>query len=172
MSIERALRSVLPNLTARNWGVTSPSTNRYNCIAWAAGDNSRWWWPEGSYYWPDGAPRECSLSAFLAAFGTLGYEECATPDLERPTEKIAIFALQNVSNGSPQPTHAARQLSDGRWTSKLGPSVDIVHSTLHHVSGTEYGIPVRFMGRGRVLPTTDLKQEPRAHHVAGGRDET
>ena len=26
------------------------------------------------------------------------------------------------------PTHAARQLSDGNWTSKLGPNIDITHS--------------------------------------------
>ena len=54
--------------------------------------------------------------------------------------------------------------------SKLGPSVDIVHSTLRHVSGTEYGIAVRFMGRGRALAATDLEQEPGAQHVALGRD--
>ena len=38
-------------------------------------------------------------------------------------EKIAIYALDG------EPTHAARQLDTGRWTSKLGKHEDIEHDT-------------------------------------------
>ena len=86
-----AFRQKLPNLNAQNHEITSRSTRSYNCIAWAAGDKSRWWWPEGPYYWPVGAPREKTLSAFLAAFRTLGYEECETDELEGQIEKVAIY---------------------------------------------------------------------------------
>lgn len=44
-------------------------------------------------------------------------------------------------------THAARQLPTGKWTSKLGRSEDIEHTTPEAVSGTTYGAMVCFMGR-------------------------
>jgi hypothetical protein len=35
------------------WSVTSPADTLTNCIAWAAGDTTQWWWPrepaEGYY---------------------------------------------------------------------------------------------------------------------------
>lgn len=138
-----------PSLNALNHEVTSPSANRYNCIAWAAGDQSRWWWPASSYYWPVGAPRERTLSAFLEAFETLGYVECESATLEPRVERIALYARDHSLTGQPIPTHAARQLADGRWTSKLGSSIDIVHSVPDDLAGPAYGVPVKFMRRDR-----------------------
>ena len=43
--------------------------------------------------------------------------------------------------------HAARQLSDGRWTSKLGELVDIEHPDLADVAGGIYGQPNLYMER-------------------------
>jgi len=83
-----------------------------------------WWWPAPGRYWPAAAPREETLAAFLAAFATLGYAPCASADPEPGVVKIALYAVAGT------PTHAARQLPDGRWTSKLGPSIDITHTTL------------------------------------------
>ena len=133
-----------PRLRRGNYRVTSCRTRRYNCIAWAAGREDRWWWPGSarSSYWPPGVPRECSLGAFALAFGGLGYEECRDGSLEVGFQKIALFAkLDN------QPTHAARQLANGKWTSKLGPLEDIMHDSVEDVSGPEYGDPVMFMRR-------------------------
>ena len=45
------------------------------------------------------------------------------------------------------PTHAARQLPNGWWTSKLGPSFDIEHATPEAVAGGVYGDPVLFLSR-------------------------
>ena len=45
----------LPNLADDNCDVVSEQKNRYNCIAWTAGDNTKWWWPsqeKGISYWP------------------------------------------------------------------------------------------------------------------------
>lgn len=36
-------------------------------------------------------------------------------------------------------THAARQLPDGSWTSKLGPDEDILHRTPQALVGDLYG---------------------------------
>ncbi|MSQ27607.1 MAG: hypothetical protein EXR51_05655 [Dehalococcoidia bacterium] len=115
----------------------------YNCVAWAAGVTTVPWWPfEWPYYWPQNVPLEESITAFVAAFATLRYVECDQPDLEDGIEKRAIYAdAQQV------PTHVARQLADGRWTSKLGDLKDIEHATLADLAGGLYGTPATFMKR-------------------------
>jgi hypothetical protein len=91
-------------------------------------------------------PREATIEAFQAAYRTLGYEVCNTPDYESGFEKIALYAL-----GS-DPKHAARQLPSGEWTSKLGRWIDIAH-TLGGLEGPEYGTVVAYMKRPQPLPT-------------------
>ena len=46
--------------------ITSPRTVAYNCIAWAAGETQRKWWPDkvGVAYWPKGVPREAHPGCF------------------------------------------------------------------------------------------------------------
>lgn len=65
------------------------------------------------------------VELFLAA----GYELCGDGSLEDRYEKIAIYAKDG------EPTHAARQLGDGRWTSKLGKYEDIEHDSLDALYG-------------------------------------
>lgn len=124
----------LPNLRSSEYQITSPQTPEYNCIAWAAQDNDRWWWPTSDYYWPDGIVRRETLDAFIQAYGTLGYVPCEDDKLESGVEKIAIYI-----NSNRIPTHAARQLPSGKWTSKLGPYKDIEHISLEGLNGNEYG---------------------------------
>src|SRR5258708_7721831 len=114
-------RAVLPNLTADNYRITSPTSWEYNCIAWTVAITTVWWWPVPGRLGPPGVPREENLEAFRAALGTQGFSPCATAEMESGLEKIALYAV------GPVPTHAARQLSTGWWTSKLGPSFDIEH---------------------------------------------
>lgn len=135
-----------PRLSRDNYAVTSPATDRYNCVAWAAGYSDRWWWPAGFNYWPASSPRDVSLEAFQAAFVSLGYASCADGVFTEGFEKIAIFAKRIDSRLVP--THVARQLSDGSWTSKLGPDRDIVHQELEDLVSDVYGMPVAFMRRG------------------------
>ena len=135
----------LPNLSSENHRITSPATNRYNCIAWAANCTTSFWWPLRPGFWPQGVPRKETLDAFSAAFRTLGYEECQDGSLEHRYEKIALFALND--DGVLIPTHAAKQLSNGHWTSKLGQLEDIEHENVNDVNGPDYGTPVQFMRR-------------------------
>jgi hypothetical protein len=139
----------LPNLTGKNHTVTSLADNGYNCIAWAAGDATAWWWPANvDSFWPPAAPNEVTIEAFLGAYGTLGYVECRHRRYEVGFEKVAIYA--RYEQGLWIPTHAARQLPDGTWTSKLGPLEDIAHRSVNDVNGPgprSYGQPVRFMKR-------------------------
>lgn len=119
------------------YSVTSPETPEYNCIAWAAWDNETWWWPDAQhlYYWPPEIPRTETLEAFVKAFEIFGYTVCNNVTNEEGFEKIAIYI---DSHG--KPTHAARQLSSGNWTSKLGSLEDIEHKTLGVLTGFSYGI--------------------------------
>lgn len=139
------LEAIFPGLAASNYVVISPAMRDYNCIAWAASDVAKWWWPDpdssnDAIFWPASIAREETIDAFTAMFATLGYTPCSTEDAEPGFEKVALFAIADI------PTHAARQLATGRWTSKLGFLEDIEHE-LHALSGTEYGTIVLVMRR-------------------------
>jgi hypothetical protein len=124
----------------------------YNCIAWAAGDEQAWWWPDPGQnrYWPPGVARLETLAGFTDAFASLGYVVCLDEGWEPGFEKIALFA-----DGQGVPTHAARQVAAERWTSKLGELEDIEHS-LHDLEGAVYGSVVQIMKR--VVPTAGAER--------------
>ncbi len=133
---------------------TSDETWDYNCIAFAAGDSGRWWWPpqpsgvtSSASYWPPWAPSEESVAAFVAVFQGLGYVTCPDESFRRGFEKIAIYASPTGA-----PTHAALQLEDGTWKSKLGPFIDVGHSDPNGVAGHRYGSPVVVMERRITAP--------------------
>jgi hypothetical protein len=143
-------QSDLPRLTAGTYITTSPCTRKYNCIGWAAEDFANKWWPDplGIGKWPRGVPREATIDAFTQAFATLGYVLCQDNVLEAGFEKIAIYAIREPDGGF-SPTHAAKQLPNGNWSSKLGDYEDIEHSTLDAVDGPAYGTAVCFLRRQR-----------------------
>lgn len=140
--VEPSLEDVFPGLRGQPYQITSPKDHRYNCIAFVAGDDHNWWWPDaaGEDTWPPGVARVEAVGAFRDAFATLGYTVCDDGQLEPGYEKVALFALAGV------PKHVARQLPSGRWVSKLGPSEDIEHA-LHELTGTVYGSVVLVMKR-------------------------
>jgi hypothetical protein len=88
----------------------------------------------------------------MAAFASLGYQSCSHGLLEPSVEKIALFA-----DGAGTPTHAARQLSSGMWTSKLGQSEDISH-VINGLDGPVYGAVAAFMARPVVAIAADVSQ--------------
>lgn len=135
------MMDAFPNLT--NYDVTSPSTPTYNCIAWAAGQDDSWWWPHPDYFWLPDLPLNTSVENFARLFERLGYEVCESEELEQNYDKVAIYAKDGEC------THAARQLPDDRWTSKLGKSEDITHHDLIDLSGSLYGDVVRLLRRKR-----------------------
>lgn len=139
------LRTLFPGLATTPYRITSPAELAYNCIAWAANDVTRRWWPvgEATIYWPPAVPRDETLEAFTALFLTLGYVVGADESLEPSYEKVALF-----SNAFEVPTHAARQLASGLWTSKIGKLEDIEHE-LRALEGATYGTVVLIMKRSR-----------------------
>jgi len=130
------LQEIFPGLARGGYHITSRRDQRYNCIAWAAGETGSWWWPVPNakeVFWPSGVARLETLPAFRDALARLGYLECDGDELEAGFEKIALFA-----NDQGIPLHAARQLPNGQWTSKLGELEDIEHA-LRDLEGAEYG---------------------------------
>ena len=136
------LENTFPNLQRENYKITSPQSTDYNCIAWAVHDIDTWWWPDSNNigYWPQNAPRQVSLEAFIKAFETLSYKVCNSGEYEDGFEKIAIYTKDG------KPTHAARQINSFYWTSKLGINVDI-HHEIDGVSNSHYGSIAIFMKR-------------------------
>jgi hypothetical protein len=131
------LAELFPSLLANDYPTTSDPTDKYNCIAWAAGSNTAWWEPADAgcgYYWPTDIPQDYDAECTAILFEKLGFVRCgldATP--EDGYEKVAIYA----DNG--EAMHAARQRKNGRWTSKLGKHQDIEHSAPDSLVGIEYG---------------------------------
>ena len=131
------LINIFPNLSHDKWSRTSSETDSYNCIAWAAGENFRRWWPvppPSFYYWPlPVISYDDCVFEFVRAFSTLGYSECGLDDSLKPGfNKVAIYALHG------RVKHMAFQLDNGFWSSKCGDLEDISHSLLG-LEGNEYG---------------------------------
>ena len=129
-----------PRLSPKNCRITSPPTAEYNCIAWAAKDETRWCEP--NRYWPiETDPVDYDLGILVRVFESLGFAECSDGLFEPEFLKIAIYGSGVYC------THAARQLPTGKWTSKLGKREDIEHDQPDDVGGGVYGELVLFMKR-------------------------
>lgn len=148
-----------PHLTKDLYEVIDDETDDYNCIAFAAGDNTRWWEPDpyGVYYWPI-PKREYTVPCFVELFESLGYKKCRCSIGWRRIERVALYydpvgcvaTLHHPEIPPNSPTHAAKQFTNGRWRSKLGPWELIEHITLRCLNGTDrtgartsYGEPVQ-----------------------------
>lgn len=145
------IESVAPALPKFHYELTSSETDAYNCIAWAVGDITQWWWPSPRYacYWPPGVPRDNTLGSVTRIFELHGYSICDHPMAESGFEKVALYEhpLFDVE-------HVARQLKCGHWPSKIGEWEDIKHESPSALDGDEYGKAVRFMKRPRKDWTT------------------
>jgi hypothetical protein len=141
--------SYFPRLTKKNHSAESCKNANYNCIAYAAGSTTIKWWPifHKDAYWPPAAPNAETIDAFIKAFATLGYVECADGSFEQGIEKVAIYSKDGTHSG--KPTHAARQINgQNKWASKLGDDYDIHHNQ-RAIGGGGYGEIVTFMQRPR-----------------------
>lgn len=138
------------NISQNNFKCSSDSTAHlpcggYNCIAWAAGKKDKWWWPSDDPcdFWPIpiDSKTPVSLEQFIKAFEHEGYSDCGqNSEFENGYEKVAIYLDEDG-----EPTHAARQLPSGFWTSKMGNGEDIEHDTLQVVECKAYGMAKHFL---------------------------
>jgi hypothetical protein len=147
----KGIEDFCPGLRGRAYQVTGSPDADYNCIAWAAGVTDTWWSPTGrrqQSHWPAGVPRQETVTAVQAAFASLGYAVCDHAELEPGHEKVALF-----HNPARRRVHAARQLQNGRWTSKLGILERIEHA-LRDLECASYGAVVLVMKRPLTAPST------------------
>jgi hypothetical protein len=119
-------------------------------MAWAGGDDSRWWQPTpipmGGYYWPPGLPVVDTIDNYERALEAHGYTRCADGSLEAGVEKVALYQWPGEGKFS----HAARQLANGSWASKCGQLQDIEHASPHDLVGPRqygYGEVAQYMCR-------------------------
>ncbi len=130
-----------PNLRADGGKKTSGKDPVYNCVAWAAKRDKYWWWQPGAgtgLHWPAGVRQDPNYGyeCFVELFESRGYERCNdfNYQFEIGYEKIVIYSFPDGEF-----SHVAKQLSSGKWTSKLGPDEDIRHNTPHGLEDKSYG---------------------------------
>jgi hypothetical protein len=119
------LESLLPGLRGSGCVVTSPEDIRCDGLAWAAEDEEHWWWPNEDSHWPEEAAREETIAAVVAAYGVLGFVSGEGLLVEQEYEDMVIYTSRDGT-----PTHVARQLQFGLWSSKRGLLQDVEHRTV------------------------------------------
>jgi hypothetical protein len=138
-----------PNLHAGNHQVKGAADKSYNCIAWAIGRTDANWDPkegddpEVRYFWPPNTPSDYQVTSLILALESVGFVICADGSMEAGFEKVAIYA------DGPEYMHAARQLENGKWTSKMGKAERIEHDAPEGLAGPRYGQVTTFMKRNR-----------------------
>jgi hypothetical protein len=142
----KRLQQRFPRLVPGTYRRLASETSQYNCIAWAVRNRDAFWWPgtPGYSYWPPNLPTEPTLENFIKLFQSFGYKTCTNADFEKGFEKVAIFAKDD------QVTHVARQLWNGRWSSKLG-HWELIEHDLDAVAGQAYGEIEQVMSRKRTI---------------------
>ncbi len=132
----REAEKCFPELSTGNYRVTSIKDKTYNCVAWAVGDTTHFWYDAKikGYYWPPGARSADTIDGWKDVFEIHSYSVCVSREFESDFEKIAIYV-----NADGEPEHVARQTGEGKWSSKLGRGCDIEHESLDVLEGAEYG---------------------------------
>ena len=135
----QALIEIFPKLSSEDFEIVDEPTRQYNCIAYAAGDTSQWWWPNGIDYWPPWVSLNNRMESLKEALAGLGYEPCDDGNVEDEYQKVALYGSQERFE------HAAVQMPNGRWRSKMGQGPVIEHRGPESLSGGPYGTPKIYM---------------------------
>jgi hypothetical protein len=144
------LEEDFPGLIDSEYEVKSETDPQYNCVSFAVGDLTHFWYDDkhaNGYYWPPGTPSADTMDGWLKVFSDHGYRETNDVSFEQEFEKVAIYSRTELPRKIERPQHVARQKASGRWVSKMGPGKDIEHSTLAPLEGKLYGRVVKIMKR-------------------------
>jgi hypothetical protein len=148
--IKKLLVHLFPKLHQdKDFEITSKETPNYNCIAWACNYNDRWIQPpylgqpnlDCVVWWPPDIQEGTDITCLVKVFESQEYQLCETCEHEDGYRKVALYFDEKTN----QWTHAARELRNGYWTSKLGQDVDIQHGTPYTIENKNYGKVYCFM---------------------------
>jgi len=133
-----------PHLS-NNYDYVGPATKKYNCIAWSLGITSKWLWPGDS------------LQDFDRFYEQQGFHRLSKLDFRKQDgfEKIVLYGKKKEQGI--RCTHAARQMSDGKWTNKLGALPLIKVPTPEILAGPAYGKPVAVYVRKKTNRPNNLR---------------
>ena len=140
-SWKRGLAKAFPRLSGESFEIVAQPSIQYNCIAYAAGDTDKWWDHTEDNYWPVSATRSDRIESLKEVFGRLGFEQCQDGRIENGFQKVSLYERQGAW------THAALQMPDGSWRSKMGRGPVIEHLSPESLSGGEYGEATVYMRR-------------------------
>lgn len=140
-SWSRFFAQTFPRLSGEGFKIVEQESDRYNCIAYAAGDTTNWWWPNGIDYWPPWATVDSKIESLKEVFAGLEYEQCDNSSFEDGYEKVALYEIHGRFE------HAAVQMPNGRWRSKMGKGPVIEHISPESLSDGMYGNPTIYMRR-------------------------
>ena len=106
------INRAFPKLINEGFEIVGQPTERYNCIAYAAGDTSNVWDNyEDEYednYWPAHATRSDHIESLKEVFAGLGFEEHDDSSSEDNYETVALYEERGAWK------HAAAQMPNGR----------------------------------------------------------
>ena len=139
-----ALSLAFPRLSSEGFEIVGDPTDQYNCIAYAAGDTTEPWIHYTDYYWPENATRSANIQSLVEVFASLGFEQCGDSRIEEGYEKVALYEREG------EWLHAAVQMPNGRWRSKMGQEAVIEHRSPESLSGGMYGNPTVYMRRAAI----------------------
>ena len=119
-------------------GDVSEATEEYNCFAWAIGRNDIRLdaSDEPCSHWPTGIEPSLYINSYVEVYSSEGFKVCDDPTLEEGYLKIVLYE----DRFSGEAVHAARQLPNGCWTSKMGFIEDISHQDLASLEGYNGGL--------------------------------
>ena len=135
------LVTAFPQLSLEGFEIVDQPSDKYNCIAYAAGDTGKWWDHNEPHYWPDHAARSGSIASLKDVFAGLGFEQCCDGRAEDGYLKVALYE----QNGEWE--HAAAETRNGKWRSKMGKGPVIEHRNPDSLSGGPYGQATIIMRR-------------------------
>jgi hypothetical protein len=130
-----------PSLIGKEYELSDENFD-YNCLAYALGDEKRWWEPPNGFekYWPDGFNADTTVATAESIIRVSGFIVELQPSATPKTHAVAIYAQGNDW------THFAK-FSEGKWSSKLGEGHDVQDIQLQDLEGLIYGKVLKILAR-------------------------
>lgn len=140
--LEAGFQKDFPFLKDR-FEVLAPSTEAYNCVSHTLGQHRSWIDPRTG-------PADNRFLYMDRLYNENGYRRLPSLDYTLAPGKRKIIIYAATENGSVRKiTHAALQMPDGTWTSKLGKLSLVKHAAPAALAGPNYGKPVAVYVAGK-----------------------